>query len=91
MVGEVTYLLLGMARAIDLSHLSLDELYVLAGRVQCRIETLTAGTATTESTATEHADSWASSQDASPDPSRPGIASGLNRKPGQHSVRKYKT
>ena len=66
-----------MARAIDLSHLSLDELYVLAGRVQCRIETLTASTATTEqTTTTEHADPWASSQDASPDPSRPGIASG---------------
>ena len=66
-----------MARAIDLSHLSLDELYVLAGRVQSRIATLTTSTATTEQATTmEHADPWASSEDASPDPSRPGIASG---------------
>ena len=77
MVGEVTYLLLGMAHAIDLSNLSLEELYVLAGRVQCRIKTLSASTATAEqTTTTAYADPWASTQDAGPDPSRPGIASG---------------
>ena len=77
MVGEVTYLLLDMARAIDLSHLSLDELYVLAGRVQSRIATLTTSTATTEQTSTmEHTDPWASSGNARPDPSRPGLVPG---------------
>ena len=66
-----------MARAIDLSHLSLDELYVLAGRVQSRIATLTTSTVTTEQTSTmEHTDPWASSGNASPDPSRPGLVPG---------------
>ena len=68
-----------MAHAIDLSNLSLDELYVLAGRVECRIKTLSASTATAEqTTTTAHADPWASSQDVGPDPSRPGIASGAH-------------
>ena len=66
-----------MARAIDLSDLSLDELYVLAGRVQSRIATLTTSTANIRQTsAREHTDPWASSGNASPDPSRPGLVSG---------------
>ena len=66
-----------MARAIDLSDLSLDELCVLAGRVQSRIATLTTSTANIRQTsAREHTDPWASSGNASPDPSRPGLVSG---------------
>ena len=33
-----------MGHAIDINNLSLDELYVLAGRVECRIRTLSAST-----------------------------------------------
>ena len=72
-----------MARAIDLSYLSLDELYVLAGRVQSRIATLTTSTATIRQTsAREHTDPWASSGNASPDPSPSGNASPDPSRPG---------
>ena len=75
-VGEVTYLLLGMAYAVDLNNLSLDELYVLAGRVECRIKTLSAST--DEHTATTApADPWAASEKVGPEPSRQGMASGI--------------
>ena len=72
-----------MARAIDLSDLSLDELYVLAGRVQSRIATLTTSTANIRQTsAREHTDPWASSGNASPDPSPSGNASPDPSRPG---------
>ena len=75
-VGEVTYLLLGMAHAIDLNNLSLDELYVLAGRVECRIKTLSAST--DEQTATTApADPWAAPEGVGPEPFRSGMASGI--------------
>ena len=76
MVGEVTYLLLGMAYAIDLSNLSFDELYVLAGRVECRIKTLSASTDEHAAT-TAPADPWAASEEVGPEPFRPGMASGV--------------
>ena len=76
-VGEVTYLLLGMAHAIDLNNLSLDELHVLAGRIECRIRTLSAST--DEQTATSApADPWASPGGAGPGPFRSGMASGIH-------------
>ena len=74
-VGEVTYLLLGIAHAIDLDNLSLDELHVLAGRIECRIRSLS--TSTDEQTATSApADPWASPGGAGPGPFRSGMASG---------------
>ena len=88
-VGEVTYLLLGMACAIDLSNLSLDELYVLAGRVECRIKALSASTEHTAATAP--ADPWAASEEIGLNLPDRAWLQGFNRNPVQHSARKYKT
>ena len=76
MVGEVTYLLLGMAQAIDLNNLSLDELHVLAGRIECRIRSLSAST--DEQTATSApADPCASPGSVGPGHIQPGMAPGI--------------
>ena len=77
MVGEVTHLLLGMAHAIDIDNLSLNELHKLACRIECRIRSLSASTA--EQTATSSpADIRPPPGVAGSGPAQPGMAPGIN-------------
>ena len=77
MVGEVTHLLLGMAHAIDLEHLSLEELHQLACRIERRIKSLSASTAE-QTDAGSPADTRPPPGVAGHGPAQPGLAPGIN-------------